>query len=309
MSAGARTERYLINIYIRLGHVTYTTVAVSRRPSSRWAADAAEVTADEGAVFHVSPTWRLWWGPGVGGAGRSGRRSCAALRFRRPCDYAATSSSSSSTMTCPRSSSSSCAPATCTRSWTGCLCARFCATPGAQFTVVKVVRGAEAVSHGAVQQTTEILQLQSIDKVSMSLLCRSSKFSSADGEETVELPQLQLDIVVHMPVVVQPQMPMVQTSENCESPAVAVHLNVVVDVPVVQVLLAKFIDSSSPKGGYGGGDGVFFVFSSFSRSSRLSGVERQFLESSMAKSSLPSTFFAQIARTLLTQTLFLYGRV
>ena len=57
--------------------------------------------------------------------------------------------------------------------------------------------GAEVVSHGAVQLTTEILQLQSIDKVSMSLLCRSSKFSSADGEETVELPQLQLVAAGH----------------------------------------------------------------------------------------------------------------
>ena len=37
----------------------------------------------------------------------------------------------------------------------------------------------------------------------------------------------------------------------------------VVDVPVVQVLLAKFIDSSSPYGGYGGGDGVFGGFSAF----------------------------------------------
>ena len=46
-------------------------------------------------------------------------------------------------------------------------------------------------------KTTEILQLQSVDKVSMSLLCKSSKFSSADGEETVELPQLQLVAAGH----------------------------------------------------------------------------------------------------------------
>ena len=42
-----------------------------------------------------------------GGAGRSGRRlPGAALRFGRPCDHAAISSDSSSSMTCPRSSSS-----------------------------------------------------------------------------------------------------------------------------------------------------------------------------------------------------------
>ena len=87
------TKRYLVNNYIRLGRVTYSTVAVSRRPSSRWAADAAEVTADGGAVPHVSPTlavgpsrcsapqsrgavagsWRLWWSRGWG-AGRGGPR-------------------------------------------------------------------------------------------------------------------------------------------------------------------------------------------------------------------------------------------
>ena len=128
-------------------------------------------------------------------------------------------------------------------------------------------RGAEAVSHGAVQQTTEILQLQSIDNVSMSLLCRSSKFSSADGEETVELPQLQLvdasTLSFTCPSLCNDRCRVVQTSENCESPAVAVHLNVVVDVPVVQVLLAKLIDSSSSYGGYGVGDGVFGGFSAF----------------------------------------------
>ena len=44
----------------------------------------------------------------------------------------------------------------------------------------------------------------------MSLLCRSSKFSGAVGEETVEptvAASLKLDTVVAMPVVVQRQMP------------------------------------------------------------------------------------------------------
>ena len=42
----------LVNNYIRLGHVTHTMVAVSRRPSSRWAVDAERVP---------------WWpGPGWG---------------------------------------------------------------------------------------------------------------------------------------------------------------------------------------------------------------------------------------------------
>ena len=85
-----------VNNYIRPGLETYTTVAVSRRPSSRWASDAAEVTADGGAVPHVSSTqavgpsrcsapqskgqvggavagsWRLWWGSGEEGGGRRG---------------------------------------------------------------------------------------------------------------------------------------------------------------------------------------------------------------------------------------------
>ena len=69
---------------------------------------------------------------------------------------------------------------------------------------------------------------------------------------------LQLDTVVHMPIVVQRQTPMVQTSENCESPAVAVHLN-----RWSMSLLAQFIDRSSPYGGCGGGDGFFGGFSAF----------------------------------------------
>ena len=56
------------------------------------------------------------------GAGRGGRRSGAAHRIVRPCDHAATSSSSSSSWTCPWSvhrqsgGLSCCAPATCTHS-------------------------------------------------------------------------------------------------------------------------------------------------------------------------------------------------
>ena len=81
---------------------------------------------------------------------------------------------------------------------------------------------------------------------------------------------LQLHTVVHMPVVVQRQMLMVQTSENCESPAVAVHLNVVVDVPVVQVLLAKFIDSPHHMAAMAVEMGFSAFFPYFSNSSGLS---------------------------------------
>ena len=103
--------------YIRLGLVTYTSVAVSRRPSSRRACGPG--AGDFGGQARVE---RCCAGSvkkrqGGGAAGRGGRRSGAALRFGRRFDHAATSSSSSSSMTCPRSSSS-------TEWWTFLLCGR-----------------------------------------------------------------------------------------------------------------------------------------------------------------------------------------
>ena len=71
-------------------------------------------------------------------------------------------------------------------------------------------RGAEAVSHGAVQQATEILQLQFIDKVFDVLVVQVQQFSGAVGEETVVLQQLQPVEHGHCrchPVVVQRQLP------------------------------------------------------------------------------------------------------
>ena len=127
------TERYQVNNCIRLGHVTCTTVAVSRRPSSRWACGGGAGT------LVARPGWgAVRWlrqeaagercggpvvaavvgsGRGSGGAGRAAIPG-AALRFGRPCDHAATSSSSSSAMTCPSSSSSN-------GWWTFLLCGSF----------------------------------------------------------------------------------------------------------------------------------------------------------------------------------------
>ena len=62
----------------------------------------------------------------------------------------------------------------------------------------------------------------------MSLLCRS---------QTVEIPT-----VASLPVVFNDRC-RCPSAENCEGPAVAAHLNRVVDVPVVQVLLVQFIDN------------------------------------------------------------------
>ena len=64
-------------------------------------------------------------------------------------------------------------------------------------------RVAEANSHGPVQETIEILQLQYTDKVIDAVV--QVPFSSADVERTAELPQLHsyfcLDKVVDTPVV------------------------------------------------------------------------------------------------------------
>ena len=52
-------------------------------------------------------------------------------------------------------------------------------------------RGAEADSHGPVQETREILQLLCIDKV-VDVLVVPVQLPSAGVEKTAELPQLQL---------------------------------------------------------------------------------------------------------------------
>ena len=71
--------------------------------------------------------------------------------------------------------------------------------------------------------------------------------------------------------------------ENCEGPAVAVHLN------FVDVLVPQVCWRSSPYGGYGGGERFFCSeIMHFARSSRSSGVERHFSEDSTVKSSSSS---------------------
>ena len=83
-------------------------------------------------------------------------------------------------------------------------------------------RDAEAVSHGAVQQTTEILQLQYIDKVFDDLVVQVQQVPRVQTvrrqSSSHSCSSVQLDTVVHMPVVVQRQMLMVQTSENVKVP-------------------------------------------------------------------------------------------
>ena len=75
------------NIIPCLGHVTYTTAVVSRRPSSRWAVDAERGNwcgqgqggpllrselRQEGQVGEaVAGSWRRWWGRGAGAGGRA----------------------------------------------------------------------------------------------------------------------------------------------------------------------------------------------------------------------------------------------
>ena len=213
----------------------------------------------------------------------------------------------------------------------------FFATSGAQSACQgrrHLCRGADAVSPGpSVQTTTEILQLQSTDKV-FDVCCAgpaSSRVHSVRRQSSSHsCSPLCMDTVVAMPVVVQRQMPGGSESENCEGPAVAVHLKMVdvlvcrtsfwvrpfldkvVDMPVVcndgglansegasdsvhRQSLCTFLlcnrdgYAAFSSGGYGGDEGFFSAFlGHFSSSSRSSGVERQFSEPSMAKSSLPS---------------------
>ena len=95
-------------------------------------------------------------------------------------------------------------------------------------------RGAEAVSLGLVLKTNEILQLQFIDKV-VDFCCAGPSSSGAVGEETVELPQLQLVLWTRSLTcpLCSTREAGCQSAENCEGPAVA--SDKVVDVPVSAV--------------------------------------------------------------------------
>ena len=103
-----------------------------------------------------------------------------------------------------------------------------------------------------VQKNKEIPQLQSIDQVLDVPVAQVQLFTGAGREKSIEIPQLHsfssLDKVVHTPVVCNDRCRMLQTSENCEGPAVAVLMNPwsmsllcwsaaqfldVVDVPVI----------------------------------------------------------------------------
>ena len=84
-------------------------------------------------------------------------------------------------------------------------------------------RGAEAVSVGPVQQTTEIHQLHSIDQVFDVPVAQVQLFPGAGREKLVEISQLQplrLDSVVHTPVVCRARL--FPSARNCDGPAVAV---------------------------------------------------------------------------------------
>ena len=92
--------------------------------------------------------------------------------------------------------------------------------------------------------------------------------------ETVEIPQLQLvdcgHCRSHARRCATTGAEWFRRPENCEGPAVAVHLNRVVDVPVVAGPAARSSSTTSPHGGYGGGMGILAVFPQFSLSSGLS---------------------------------------
>ena len=94
--------------------------------------------------------------------------------------------------------------------------------------------------------------MQSIDQVLDVPVAQVQLFTGAGREKSIEIPQLHsfssLDKVVHTPVVCNDRCRMLQTSENCEGPAVAVLMNPwsmsllcwsaaqfldVVDVPVI----------------------------------------------------------------------------
>ena len=221
-------------------------------------------------------------------------------------------------MTCLSSSSSisgglsSCAPVMCTHSancaadrrvlqvpFLDCLltcpllCNARCTVHGRQGRR-HLCRGAEAVSHGAVPQTTEILQSQSIHKVfDVSFVHKFSVQTVRRQSSSHSCSSLHLDTVVHMSVVVQRQMPMVQTSGNCEGPAVAVHLNRW-SMSLCAGLAGEVHRRAPHRKAAKAVEMVCLrFFPHFSSSSRSSGVERQFSEPSMVKSSLPSRAPAQ----------------
>ena len=122
----------------------------------------------------------------------------------------------------------------------------------------------------------------------MSLLCRSTS-SRGQSVETVEIPQLQLvdcgHCRSHARRCAKKGDEWFRRPENCEGPAVAVHLHRVVDVPVVQVLLAQFIDNLTEWRLWRWGWGFWRFFRIFRAPPGCPGVERQFSEPSTTKSS------------------------
>ena len=114
--------------------------------------------------------------------------------------------------------------------------------------------------------------------------------------KTVKVPQLQYsDKVVDVPVVqvvVVPQVQLCSYGRRCDHAATLGLATV--EVPQIQFIAGVSGHSSSQQRrvrfqhGYGGDEGFLALFCHFSRSSRSSGVERQFSEPSMVKSSLPS---------------------
>ena len=95
---------------------------------------------------------------------------------------------------------------------------------------VKVV-DITVVSHGPVQQTTEILQLQSIDKVFDVPVVQVQQILRVQAvrrqSRSHSCSSLNMDVVVDMPVVCNNRCRVVENAENCEGPAVAVHSDLV----------------------------------------------------------------------------------
>ena len=105
-------------------------------------------------------------------------------------------------------------------------------------------RGAEAVSFGPVQQTTEIHQLHSINQVFDVPVAQDQLFTGAGREKLVEIPQLHsshscLDKVVHTPVVCNGRCPD-GSDAVCRCYAGAVP--VVMDIP--ETMLRRFLLNS-----------------------------------------------------------------
>ena len=121
------------------------------------------------------------------------------------------------------------------------------------------------------------------------------QFPSASAEETAELPQLQLvealDKVVACPLCATTGAAVAQFIKVVDVPVI-----MRVDAPQIQFIAGVGGHSSSQQrqvlgfqqGGYGGDEGGFRGFPHFFALLQVPGVEPQFSEPSMAKSSLPS---------------------